>query len=78
MTDSTQAWHAVHPHGLAAAILVVTIVFTVLTLIVFGLRVWIRITTRCFGPEDWLMTVGTVGGEEQNMARRSHLRCGRS
>ncbi|KAF4997112.1 hypothetical protein FDECE_12189 [Fusarium decemcellulare] len=60
MADALEPWHAVEPRGLAASILAVTIVFTVLCLVVVGLRVWIRINTHCFGREDWLMCVGTV------------------
>ncbi|KAF4472584.1 integral membrane PTH11 [Fusarium albosuccineum] len=65
MADALEPWHAVEPRDLAASILAasilaVTIVFTVLCLVVVGLRVWIRINTHCFGREDWLMCVGTV------------------
>ncbi|KAJ3527239.1 hypothetical protein NM208_g10798 [Fusarium decemcellulare] len=60
MADALEPWHAVEPRGLAASILAITIVFTVLCLVVVGLRVWIRINTHCFGREDWLMCVGTV------------------
>ena len=60
IADALEPWHAVEPTGLAAAILTVTIVFTILCLAVVGLRIWIRMTTHCFGHEDWLMGVGTV------------------
>ncbi|KAF4963470.1 hypothetical protein FSARC_8519 [Fusarium sarcochroum] len=60
MADAMEPWHSVKPSGLAAAILGVDIAFTALCLAVVSLRVWIRLTTRCFGHEDWLMCIGTL------------------
>ncbi|KAH8820254.1 hypothetical protein F5884DRAFT_849523 [Xylogone sp. PMI_703] len=60
MSSSSEAWHAVDPQGLAAALLGVTITFTILCLVVVGLRIWTRISTRCFGLDDWLMCLGTT------------------
>ncbi|KAH8654192.1 hypothetical protein BGZ61DRAFT_594821 [Ilyonectria robusta] len=57
MADSTE-WEAVKPGGLAAAILGVTIAFSVLCIVVVGLRVGARVSTGVFGLEDWLMCVG--------------------
>lgn len=60
-STAVEKWHAVEPRGLAAAILGVTIAFTILCLSVVGLRVYLRLSMRNFGREDWLMCVGTVG-----------------
>ncbi|KAJ4328067.1 hypothetical protein N0V84_001435 [Fusarium piperis] len=59
-STAVEEWHAVEPRGLAAAILGVTISFTILCLLVVGLRVYIRLSMRNFGREDWLMSVGTT------------------
>jgi len=60
MADATPApvWRRVKPEGLAEAILVVTILFTIICIVVVGLRVWIRIKTRLFSMEDYLMCIG--------------------
>lgn len=60
MTDDSQLWHAVQPSGLSAAMLAITIVFTPLCAAVVSLRIWVRLTSHCFGLEDWLMCIGTV------------------
>ncbi|RSL91148.1 hypothetical protein CEP51_000422 [Fusarium floridanum] len=59
-STAVEEWHAVEPQGLAGAILGVTIAFTILCLLVVGLRVYLRLSTRNFGREDWLMCVGTT------------------
>ncbi|KAL6355397.1 hypothetical protein LRP88_10986 [Fusarium phalaenopsidis] len=59
-STAVEEWHAVEPRGLAAAILGVTIAFTILCLSVVGLRVYLRLSTRNFGREDWLMCIGTT------------------
>ncbi|RTE84103.1 hypothetical protein BHE90_001426 [Fusarium euwallaceae] len=59
-STTVEEWHAVEPQGLAGAILGVTIAFTILCLLVVGLRVYLRLSTRNFGREDWLMCVGTT------------------
>ncbi|KAL2672223.1 hypothetical protein Neosp_012924 [[Neocosmospora] mangrovei] len=59
-STAVEEWHAVEPQGLAAAILGVTITFTILCLLVVGLRVYLRLSMRNFGREDWLMCVGTA------------------
>ncbi|KAK2668888.1 hypothetical protein RAB80_016268 [Fusarium oxysporum f. sp. vasinfectum] len=60
MADASQAWHAVKPAGLAAALLAVTVLFTPMILVVVGLRIWVRVTHHCFGLEDWLMCIGAT------------------
>ncbi|KAM6506172.1 hypothetical protein FSOLCH5_014357 [Fusarium solani] len=59
-STAVEEWHAVEPRGLAAAILGVTIAFTILCLSVVGLRVYLRLSMRNFGREDWLMCIGTT------------------
>ena len=51
-------WRAVHPSGLALAILITTLAFVVLTTIVIGMRVFIRLKTGRFGTDDWVMSAG--------------------
>lgn len=58
MADAT-VWRPVKPEGLAATILGVTILFTIICLVVVALRVYLRLKLRFFGPEDWLMCAGT-------------------
>lgn len=59
MADSTE-WKMVKPDGLAAAILSVTVIFSVLCIAVVGLRVSARVSSGVLGLEDWLMCVGFV------------------
>ncbi|KPM36433.1 hypothetical protein AK830_g10134 [Neonectria ditissima] len=59
MADS-EKWEAVRPEGLAAAILGVTIIFSLLCTVVVALRTYARVSARVFGLEDWLMCVGFV------------------
>ncbi|SPJ70480.1 related to integral membrane protein PTH11 [Fusarium torulosum] len=60
MTDDSELWHAVQPSGLSAAMLAITVVFTPLCAAVVSLRIWVRLTSHCFGLEDWLMCIGTT------------------
>lgn len=60
MADDPTEWRAVKPEGLAAAILGVTIIFTVLCIAVVALRVYARVSMQTFGLEDWLMCGGFV------------------
>lgn len=60
MADPSTSWSRVKPEGLAEAILVVTVFFTVVCAVVFGLRIFIRLKTRLFGLEDYLMALGVV------------------
>ncbi|KAI1046043.1 hypothetical protein LB505_010789 [Fusarium chuoi] len=60
MAEASEAWQAVKPTGLAAALLAITIVFTPMILVVIGLRIWVRVTHHCFGLEDWLMCIGAT------------------
>jgi hypothetical protein len=53
-------WSAVKPTGLALALLLTTLAFVVLTTVVIGLRIFIRLKTRRFGADDWVMTAGYV------------------
>lgn len=59
ITDSDE-WHVVHPQGLAAALLGVTIVFSALCTAIVCLRMWVRWSLNLIGEEDWLMFVGLV------------------
>lgn len=72
MADSTE-WEAVKPGGLAAAILGVTIAFSVLCIVVVGLRVSARVSMGVFGLEDWLMCVGFVSVRANDTLIRSRL-----
>lgn len=60
MADAIPVWVRVKPEGLAEAILVVTILLTIICIIVFALRIYIRLKTRVFGMEDYLMCIGMV------------------
>lgn len=60
MADATPAWERVKPEGLAEAILVVTICLTIICIVIFGLRMYIRLKTRVVGMEDYLMCIGMV------------------
>lgn len=53
-------WEPVHPHGLALAVLVVTIVFTAIMSIVFFLRIGVRLRYQELVREDIVMGVGYV------------------
>lgn len=55
-------WHSIQPTGLASAILGVALTFSILSTIVISLRVFVRVRTRLFGDEDWLMCIGYVSG----------------
>ncbi|KAG5781949.1 hypothetical protein H9Q73_004380 [Fusarium xylarioides] len=60
MAETSEAWHAVKPTGLAAALLALTIIFTPMIVVVVGLRIWVRVTHHCFGLKDWLMCIGAT------------------
>lgn len=51
-------WHPMRPAGLAASLLAVTVAFTAVSVVVVTLRLWMRVRSRCLGPEDWFMGVG--------------------
>lgn len=57
---TTTKYEPIQPEGLALALLVVTIVFTILSSIMAGLRFYVRISLRSFGVDDWLMLAGWV------------------
>ncbi|RYP53050.1 hypothetical protein DL768_001905 [Monosporascus sp. mg162] len=57
---TTTEYEPIRPEGLALSLLVVTIVFTILSSIVAGLRFYIRISLHAFSIEDWLMLVGWI------------------
>ncbi len=72
MVDAEEhAFHSVPLEGLAMGIFVTSVVFFVLTTIVMILRVWIRLRTKCFGTDDWLMCVGWVSAAEPLCSRSS-------
>ncbi|KAH8589243.1 hypothetical protein B0O99DRAFT_655550 [Bisporella sp. PMI_857] len=58
MADASLVWKSVQPEGLALAILVITILFTIICSLVVGMRVWIRLKTKLFSLEDYLMCIG--------------------
>lgn len=60
MIDDSSPSIYVKPTGLAEKLLVLTIIFTIVSIIVIGLRVWIRLETKLFSLEDYLMCIGTV------------------
>jgi hypothetical protein len=60
MADASLVWKSVQPEGLALAILVITILFTIICSLVVGMRVWIRLKTKLFSLEDYLMCIGMV------------------
>lgn len=57
---TTTVYEPIHPEGLALALMVTTIVFTVLSTIVVLLRFYARLTLNLFSIEDWLMLAGWV------------------
>lgn len=60
---NTDGWEAVTPEGLAAHLLGVAILFTVLCVAFVSLIMWLRYTEKCLGIEDWLMVIGAVSIE---------------
>lgn len=56
--DSTST--TVTPIGQAAALVALAITFSVLASVVVCLRVYVRVTIRRFGADDWLMCIGWV------------------
>lgn len=57
---TTTVYEPIEPEGLALALMVTTIVFTVLSTIVVALRFYARISLGLFSIEDWLMLAGWV------------------
>jgi len=57
---TTTKYEPIQPEGLALGLLVLTIVFTILSSIVAGLRFYVRISMRSFAVEDWMMLAGWV------------------
>ncbi|KAF7557643.1 hypothetical protein G7Z17_g610 [Cylindrodendrum hubeiense] len=57
---TTTKYEPIQPEGLALAMLVVTIVFTIISSIVVCLRLYIRISLHAFSIEDWLMLAGWI------------------
>lgn len=60
---TTTEFEPIEPEGLALALMVTTIIFTVLSTIVVGLRFYARISLNLFSIEDWLMLAGWVSNE---------------
>lgn len=54
------ARNAVTVEGQAVSILAVSIVFSVLITAIVWMRVYVRVTIRHFGADDWLMCFGWV------------------
>lgn len=50
----------VTPVGQAVTLLTLSVVFSILTTLIIGLRVYVRVTIRRFGADDWLMCGGWV------------------
>lgn len=61
---TTTVYEPIQPEGLALVLLVVTIIFTILSILIAGLRFWVRISLNAFAVEDWLMLAGLVSLEE--------------
>lgn len=57
---TTTKYEPIQPEGLALALMVTTVAFTILSSIVVGLRFYIRLSMHAFAVEDWLMLVGYV------------------
>ncbi|KAI8687039.1 hypothetical protein NCS56_00276100 [Fusarium sp. Ph1] len=57
---ATTVYEPIQPEGLALVLLVVTIVFTILSILIAGLRFWVRISLNAFAVEDWLMLAGLI------------------
>ncbi|KAJ4149723.1 hypothetical protein NW754_001157 [Fusarium falciforme] len=57
---TTTVYEPIQPEGLALVLLVVTIVFTILSILIAGLRFWVRISLNAFAVEDWLMLAGLI------------------
>ncbi|UKZ69176.1 uncharacterized protein TrAtP1_010185 [Trichoderma atroviride] len=55
---TTTVFEPIQPEGLALALMVTTIVFTILSTLVVGLRFYARISLGLFSIEDWLMLAG--------------------
>ncbi|UPK97749.1 hypothetical protein LCI18_008684 [Fusarium solani-melongenae] len=60
MDDPQAVWRALSPEGLAAGILVITIIFSITTTVMLLLRAYIRTVHRLNGLEDYLMYIGGV------------------
>ncbi|KAH6949119.1 hypothetical protein FAVG1_13212 [Fusarium avenaceum] len=57
---TTTVYEPIQPEGLALSLLAVTIVFTILSTIVAGLRFYVRLSLHAFAVEDWLMLFGYI------------------
>ncbi|KAF7560391.1 hypothetical protein G7046_g3757 [Stylonectria norvegica] len=57
---TTTEFEPVQPEGLALALLVVTILFTILSSIIVCLRFYVRYSMHAFSFEDWLMLAGWI------------------
>lgn len=49
------------------------IMFTVLALFSYALRVYCRVSRKAWGAEDWIMTAAVVCPSEDSLARRHQL-----
>ena len=50
----------VHPQGPGVTLLIVQSILILLTTMTTSLRVFVRVGTRAFGLDDWLMEIGYV------------------
>ncbi|KAM0431770.1 hypothetical protein ACHAPT_005020 [Fusarium lateritium] len=57
---TTTVYEPIQPEGLALVLLVVTIVFTILSILIAGLRFYVRISLNSFAVEDWMMLAGLI------------------
>ncbi|RSL92915.1 hypothetical protein CEP52_013560 [Fusarium oligoseptatum] len=57
---TTTVYEPIQPEGLALVLLVVTIVFTILAILIAGLRFYVRLSLNAFAVEDWLMLAGLI------------------
>ncbi|RKL12125.1 hypothetical protein BFJ70_g16314 [Fusarium oxysporum] len=57
---TTTVYEPIQPEGLALSLLAVTIVFTILSTILAGLRFYVRLSLHAFAVEDWLMLAGYI------------------
>lgn len=56
----TTEYEPIKPEGLALALMVVTIIMTILSSLILCLRFWVRKTSKAFFVDDWLMLAGWV------------------
>ena len=65
MDSSADEWHVVHPQGLGKGLFILTVFFTIFTVIIFGMRLYIRTKHQLNSIEDYLMYIGIVSSAER-------------